>query len=1037
MITSNKIWRRVLVVAVVVGMWLLPQSIVAQTLQCVVADQHNAPIAGASVTDKATGKAVISNSDGTFECDLTSGKTLVFTHPDFMTKEVKVGKVKGKKNVVFHLTALAVKVNPDITDAFGKVTKNEDFLGSASIVEGKDIEKYLAPNILTALQGRMNGLNVQAQRGFSIANITNNSQGSFSGSLPANFGNTAPSDNTQFSFSSRGNAPVVYVDGIERDLFSIDPECIETVSLQKDALSSMFLGMRSSRGAMVITTKNPTKGPLHLSFTSKIGLHNSVNSMKPLSAGKYAYLLNEALQNDGQSPLYDYAAYAQYQNQSDPYAYPNVNWYDELLAKNAISQSYNLNVSGGGERAQYFFSIGYLNEKGLFKTDKDAAYNTNLNLNRYMISSKVNINVTDEFTATMTALGRIHEGNQPGGTGSGYSELMKNIYTTANNSYPVLNPNGTWGGNVSYTNNLKSQAQNSGYISDNARDIMATLKLNYDFSKMVKGLQVNATGSVSSQSATAITRTKRATVYAYSYDDAGEPVYTLYGSPSAQTNNYSDVSCYRYLYGKVAAEYDNSFGLHNISASLAGDTRHELINYDLPSLPSNIMEKVSYDYAKRYFAQIAVTQSYYNRYSPGNRWGNFWAAGLGWDMAKENFMESASWVEKLKLRAVFGYTGNGINNSGYYNWRQTYSDNNIGYYIAGTGMTSPGYYFVSENGLANPYVTWEKAYKLNIGLDANFLSNRLKLTLDYYNDKYFDILQQRGKSVLLIGTTYPAENIGKIRETGAEISLTWQDHIGDLNYYISGNWNIESNKLLFMDEQTQPYDYMCQTGHSVNSVFGLVADGFLTAQDIANGYPVMDGFDNIQPGDVKYKDLNKDGVIDSYDRTIIAGDKPLCYFGLDLGLEWKGLEFSMFWQGAYNRDIYINDRTLLEGFQSVGSTYGQAYENLLARWTPETAATARYPRLSVGGNDYNYGNGYNSSLWVFNGNYIRLKNISLAYNLPELFCRNVLGGLRVKVFVNAQNLVTFSPCNLVDPEVTSYTNTPLQRTIFTGINLKF
>lgn len=198
----------------------------------------------------------------------------------------------------------------------------------------------------------------------------------------------------------------------------------------------------------------------------------------------------------------------------------------------------------------------------------------------------------------------------------------------------------------------------------------------------------------------------------------------------------------------------------------------------------------------------------------------------------------------------------------------------------------------------------------------------------------------------------------------------------------------------------------------------------------------MKDLKNIQPGDVKYKDLNGDKVINEFDRTVIGGDKPYSYFGIDLGFEWKGLEFSMLWQGAYNRDYYLGDVTLTEGFQQNGQFYGQAYENMLGRWTPETAETATFPRLTAGGNNYNRGNGWNSSFWLRSGNYIRLKNISLGYNLPDSFCRNYLGGLRVKLFVNGQNLFTKSACDFVDPEV-SFTSYPLQRCISTGINIRF
>ena len=238
-----------------------------------------------------------------------------------------------------------------------------------------------------------------------------------------------------------------------------------------------------------------------------------------------------------------------------------------------------------------------------------------------------------------------------------------------------------------------------------------------------------------------------------------------------------------------------------------------------------------------------------------------------------------------------------------------------------------------------------------------------------------------------------------------------------------------------MDEQETPYNYLRQTGRPEGVVFGLQANGFLTASDIANDYPVMVGYD-VQPGDVKYVDQNNDGVINEWDRVVIGGDKPVQFFGIDLGLEWKGFEFSMLWQGVYNRDLYVNNRTLVEGFQPIGNSYGQAYQNILARWTPETAETARYPRLTAGGNTYNYGGYYGSSLWMQNGNFIRLKNVALSYTLPERFCQNKLGGVRVKIFVDAQNLLTFSACDLVDPEVT-FTSSPLQRTIFTGVKLNF
>ena len=909
-------------------------------------------------------------------------------------------------------------------------------LGASSTVYTNDLVKYQSATILTGLQGRLKGLNVSPFRGMQLLRTDANTKSDIVGAIP-NVGGGIYGDNSEFLISARGQSPVAIVDGVERDLYSIDPEAIESVTIQKDALSNMFLGMRSSRGALIITTKNPdAKGGFHLSLTGKFGISSALKSgPNPLSAYQYAYLLNEALLNDGKSPLYTYDDFEAYRNGTSPYLHPDVNWKDAIMNNSTTSQAYNLNVTGGGRVAQYFVSLGYYSENGLFKTSDANSYNTNFKYNRYLITSKVNINVTDEFKVSMSLMGRIEEGNQPGGiSGTGYSDLLSNVWQTPNNAYPVLNPNGTYGGNASYTQNLYAQTTGSGYISSNTRDVVGTINLKYDFDKLVKGLSVGATGNISSQVRNAIVRTKQAQVFQYSITQQGNEAYDKYGDVSSQTNSYRSVSTYQYMYGKMYVDWERQFGMHGVKASLWGDTRTILNNYDLPMIPSNIGQKVEYNYDNKYFAQAAVTESYYNRYDNGRRWGTFWAVGLGWDISKEKFME-ASKIDQLKLRTTYGHTGNGIDNAGYFSYLKRYNEDGGFWYSNGTSMSNGG--SVSEiSPLANTLLTWEKGRKVNVGLDLTLLKNRLTFSADYYNDYYYDILQSRGKSIQLLGIAYPAENIGKTRYYGLETQLSWQDHIGKVNYYVSANWSMEQNKRLFMDEQYVPYDYLRATGQPTGAIYGLVATGFLTAKDIADGYPVMNGFNNIQAGDVKYKDMNGDGEINEFDRTVIGGDKPTCYFGIDLGFEWKGLEVTALIQGAYNRDLYNSDRTLLEGFQVIGQSYGQAYTNLLNRWTPETAETATYPRLTAGGNMYNYGNNWNSSLFVQNGNYIRLKNATVSYKLPENFCRNYLGGLRVKIFVQGQNLLTWSRTRLQDPEVT-FTSYPLQRTITTGINLNF
>lgn len=998
-------------------MGVAPMKIKAQdkeqvTLSGRILDQTNNPVSGVMIRIKGETSTILTSKEGIFTCEYEKGRVIMLTHPDFLYKEVALNKSeKEGESFLIYLTGKNIQNQKPVTGPYGESKSRDAFLGASSTVYTDDLTKPVSSTILEALQGRLSGMYISQYRGTRLTE----------------------SDNSQFFLNTRGNSPVVIIDGVQRDLLSIDPEAIESVSVRKDALSSMFLGMRSSRGALIVTTKNPSRGAFHLSLTGQFGVQSMIKKPKPLSAAQYAYMLNEALSNDNKEVFYGYDDYAKYLDQTSPYTHPNINWQDELLNDHATTQSYNLNVSGGEKVAQYYISLGYHDENGLFKTDPANSYNTNFQFKRYMISSKVNINVTDDFTASLTALARLQEHNQPGGTGTGYSDLLNAIYTTPNNAYPVKNPNESWGGNLTFNNNLMAQTVHSGYIADNSRDILGTINLKYDFHKVVKGLSARFIGSVSTQNRSAITRTKRAPVYQMKLDEESmEPSYTMYGASSPQSNDFSAKSNYQYLYGQFAIDYSRRFGKHNFQASLLGDTRNELINNELPKIPSNVMETLSYDYADKYFLQLALTESYYNRYAEGRRWGAFYAVGLGWDLSKEPYMKNLKNLNQFKLRGVYGKTGNGIDNAGYYDWRQTFEQITTAAYPQGTSMSN-GYFTREYGALANPFITWEKAHKVNLGVDASFFDSRLQLSADYYDDNYYDILQTRGKNIEMMGISFPSENIGKVRRYGTDIWLSYQDHAGSFNYYLSANWSMEQSRLLFKDEQNVPYEYLRETGRPVGAIFGLVTDGFLTAEDLENGYPVMEGYENIQPGDVKYVDMNQDGLIDEFDRTVIGGDKPFSYFGADLGFEWRGIEFSMLWQGAYNRDIYLSDRTLTEGFQSIGQSYGQAYEILLNRWTPENAATATLPRLSAGGNGYNH---QQSSLWVKPGNFYRLKNIHLAYNLPGSVCQRYLGGIRVKLFVNGQNLFTKSSLNWVDPEV-SFTSAPLQRCVSTGINFKF
>jgi len=739
-----------------------------------VLDSYSNPIRNVAISISGQDSVFAVDDFGKFTIQVDENSTVTFSQPDYEPEIVKAARyLRSKRDMQVWLTRKYVQEPEALDVVYGKTTRDE-FLGAASTVYTNELNTTLAQNLMYTLPGTMSGFYTQQVRGFRNPSAAVAYSWSFTGNIPT-MGVALFNDNSDFTIQVRGQTPVIMVDGIERDLTSIDIENIESVSVQKDALSSILLGMRSSRGLLMVTTKNPEKKGLEVSFTYKTGIESPIILPEPLSSGQYAYLLNEALLNDQKSAAYDAEDYVAFTGGTDPVGHPDNNWYQSVLKSYAPSSSYNLNITGGGDVAQYYVNMGYYNREGLFITDPANSYNTNLEYSRYLISSKLVINVTENFKVTGAIMGRLEEGAQPG---EGFSTILSSIYNTPNGAYPINNPNGSYGGNVSFNNNLMSQVINSGYLLDNGRDVMANINLDYDLHRFVKGLRFLAVANISTQNRTSIVRNKRSLVYEYDPgDEDTAPTYTSYGTLSSQSNSFVPVSNLRYFYSQVALEYTRKSGDHNFNAKLLADKSSVLVNYELPQLPVDLATQLKYNYAGKYFVEGGLNYAYFNRYSPGMRWGLFYAGGLGWELSKEDFLKDAAWLDQFKLRATFGKTGNGIDNAGYYTYTQSY------YTSIFTVSYPQGYSQSIGNGtsenepLANPYLTWEKAYKVDLGTSISLFSNKLQLEADYYRDFYYDILQSRGKSIELLGFTYPNENIGKNLYTGFESTLTFHNNI--------------------------------------------------------------------------------------------------------------------------------------------------------------------------------------------------------------------------------------------------------------------
>ena len=820
----------------------------------------------------------------------------------------------------------------------------------------------------------------------------------------------------------RGKAPLVIVDGIPRDITAVNPEQIESVTVLKDALSTAMLGMRGMDGAILITTRDRADAPgSNVSFTTQSGFQSPVKLRSMLSSYDYAALYNEALRNDSRPEIYSVDDLEAYRTGSDPLQYPNVDWYNTLLRDNARFSRQTLNASGTSSAVNYFVTLDYLDQQGLLKESSENTYQTNGSYKRYLFRSNVGVQIDKRLRAQLNIMGSIQNGSEPGAT---MATVFADMLNTPNNAYPVLNPDGSLSGNQSYQNNLWGQSTGTGYRLNNNRVGFADLSLRRELDDLAKGLYAKGTVSYNTTLIQEIDRSKNFEVFQPLINViTQDTTYQQFGTRTEQVNTAGVSLRHQQFYTEFALGYDRDWGQHSVQALALYNYDGYQTNNDLDLYYQGGSGRVAYSFNNRYMVEVAGAYHYNNRYTPGRRTGFFPAVGLGWNVHKETFFaENIRFVDQFKLRASVGMVGNALN-PGNFVYQQNWTGR-PGYVFGAPPAQTTG---TSEGNLANPFRTWEKARKINAGFDAAFAHQRGWLSMDYYQHREYDLLQQRGRNTALLGSTYPAENIGINHYFGIELNTGWADRVGQVNYFVNVNFATRDSRRVFMDEIEQEYPWMYQTGRRVGMIRGYLADGFFdtTLQGAAvQGYTPV-------PGDIRYVDLNEDGVINQLDQTVIGNDAPFLIYGATLGFRYAGFDFSALLQGVSNRDMLLNGDAEWE-FRNNG--LGQAQQHHLGRWTTATAETATYPRLTVGGNVNNH---VVSSFWLHPRDYVRLKNVELGYT----FDQQVLQRLHIKsvrLFVNGLNLLATSKAKVdrVDPE-TSGAIYPLQRVINGGLTIQF
>ncbi|MFV0471570.1 MAG: SusC/RagA family TonB-linked outer membrane protein [Paludibacteraceae bacterium] len=851
----------------------------------------------------------------------------------------------------------------------------------------------------------------------------------------------------------RGRNLLIVVDGIPRADANIPASQIESVTLIKDALGLAAWGMSSGDGVLYIKTRRGNASKLKIDFTAQYASVQQIFRPEFLGAYDYATLLNEALDNDGSPLLYSSKDLELYRTGASPYTHPNVDWYDVMMRDKAPVQQYNLNMTGGNKQAEYFIDINVYDQQGFLKQDKTLnAYNTSENLKKYSLRTNVDVNLSPTTLLQVNVFGQMFRENTPGKTMMG--TIYPTLFTTPNNAYPILNPNGTYGGNQKYTNNLYAQSIASGYIMYPKTDFNFDVALEHQFTGKLKGLYAKGLYSYNSSYRESLNRIKGFEVWEYvpTMDADGNIIsenYVKHLSATAPSSSSSYSRQYRLLYTDISLGYNLTAGLHALNTKLTYWSNNFILqSASLPMMKYGFNLHSEYNFDKRYMAEMSVSRMHFNYLSQGNSWGFFPTAGLGWNIDREDFFNVEK-IDALKLRTTFGLNGN----DGTGSFFRTATGNMSNYYFAyikrytSGGGVNIGHDNSSMSTLVESPVPYdpecEKSRRFTLGADLLMLDKSLSITAEYFHNHHYDILMTPSaiaNSSLHGGATL--QNIGVYNQQGLELDVNYNKQFGEVNVQTNIQATLYKTKLLNNGEAVYPESYMQRVGQPYGQIFGYVSEGFfqspeeiaeyMNPSDGSQGY-TMDGYIP-SPGDLKYKDLNGDHNIDDLDVKGISTEAPRIEYGFYLGAEWKGIALSMQWSGLANSQSIIRE---LPFSINSSSSYGQALAEHLDRWSINNP-DASYPRISAAGNTYNE---KTSTFWLKNTNYLRLKNIELSYALPESWLKPIhLAG--VKLFVNAYNLVTISPLKDRDPELLNYMSgstgiVPNFMAFNAGINLQF
>lgn len=1013
------------------------------TIKGVIVDENDAPLPGATVIIKNTQTGTSAGADGKFTLQAKPSDILTVTYIGYKTQEVAVN---SKTEFRIKMEADANTIEDVQVIAYG-TQKKVTVTGAIASIGGADLVKSPSASIANVMAGSLSGVSTvqySGQPGSDDAEIYVRGTG---------------------SLSAAGSQPLILVDGVERAFTRMDPNEIESVTVLKDASATAVFGVRGANGVILVTTKRGKEGKTHISLSSSVGVTQAMRLPEMANSYDHAIYHNEMNRNDGKDPIFSDFAVEMFRTNSDPVMFPNMDWSKELFKKASMQTQHNLNISGGTNRVRYFTSFGYLYQDGLLKRH-DESYNPNYRTNRYNYRVNLDVDVT-KTTLLSINVGGISETSFEPVTGDQNNLWMEILRAQPFSSPGIMNGKIVVPSKIYY--NGDTDMLRPGYmayygkgynqISNNTLNLDLQLTQKLDF--VTKGLSFQIKGAYNSKfvarKAWRATPEKITAIYHNSltdptlpYDDPAftdrEIYYQLDQAGSDLMYSSEDYSSgkARDWYLEASIRYDRTFGKHAVTALLLHNMtkRYYLAkNTAIPRGYLGLVGRATYAYDSKYLVDFNIGYNGSENFHPDRRFGVFPAASIGWVLSEENFLKDSKVIDFLKLRASYGLVGNDVLLLGDVEQRFLYNSDKYesgGDYNFGTD-TESSYPAIREGMLGNKMVTWETARKQNYGLDLTMLGNRLTFSADVFFENRDDILIKQTSLPGYIAADLPAVNIGETTNKGYELSLGWTDQTrtGSFRYWTKFNVSFNRNKVIFKDEVKYDEPWKGETGRSIGIFQGYLFDRFYESGDFDADGNLLAGLakpsGTVKPGDLKYKDLNDDKVIDGDDIAMFGySERPEYTFGWISGFQWKNLDFSMTWTGA----THVNRRMEDDYTRPFNTGKAPLMQFMIDdRWTEERGQSAKFPRLTQANKEYN---GQLSSFWVKDASYMRLKNLEIGYTIHSKSFQKA-GIESIRVYANGYNLLTFDYLGFIDPEskVGANNRYPNLRIYNLGVNINF